>query len=69
MDRFGVFFCKSLDLIVDPKFNNQKIPCQIFDIGNMLTVKMLKANQLEFYSLMRYVHALKGLVKYHIGMA
>ena len=69
LNKFAVFFTKSLDFIADPLITERKVPSQLFEIGNMMAKKMKHASQLEFYTVMRYVNGLKNIGKYHIGLS
>jgi hypothetical protein len=44
LNRFAIFFTKTLDFIVDPEFTDRMIPSELFEIASMLTMKMKKAN-------------------------
>ena len=44
LNRFSIFFTKTLDFIADPNFNDRLIPSELFDIGNMLTSKFKNSN-------------------------
>ena len=69
LNRFALFFTRTIDRIVDPGTIGAVLSSELFDIGEMLTNKMRNSSKLEFNTVMRHVNGLKNLVKYHIGLS
>ena len=44
LNRFALFFAKTIDKIVDQNLVDRVFPCELFEIANLITKKMKDAN-------------------------
>ena len=67
--RVNMFIVQSLDYLADPTFGDRKIPLEMFEISQIISIKIKGSYQSQsFHMFQRYATALSNNEKYNISI-